>query len=224
MEAVRGYHEAVDPGASMENGVNQLAAKKRAAGRLLEEAAAALQTEPDGVVFGKWIQLIRAAIDGAPADSAPLLRIGHALEDQGRHEAALDFFVEAVRLQPESPLTWTNLGEIRRKLGRWDEALAAYDKALSLDALYLWALAGRGEALRMVGRLDEAVVAFGSAIARAPDHLFALQGLAATLSELGRHRDALPVWEAALRMRPESGFASDGLARCHDALAKELAS
>lgn len=213
----------------MDEGANPMepqavsAGPKEQAADLLDQAIALLAGSTDGTAAAELVRLVRDSLDAPVHDPSPLLRLGHALEDQGRYEVASEFFHAAVRIDPSSPLGWTNLGEICRKLVRWDEALRAYDEALARDHEYLWAIAGRGEALRMLGQLEEAVRAFGSAVERAPEHLFAVQGLAAALSELGRHREALPVWETALRLRPDSGFAHDGLSRCHNALAKENA-
>jgi tetratricopeptide (TPR) repeat protein len=212
----------------MEDGANHVEQQpvvhgpRKQAADLLDQAIVLLAGDPDGGSSAALVRMVRTGLDAPPHDPTHLLRLGHALEDQGRFEVAAEFFQEAVKVDPSSPLAWTNLGEICRKLVRWDAALQAYDEALARDSEYLWAIAGRGEALRMLGLLDDAVTAFRSAVDRAPEHLFAVQGLAAAaLSELGRHREALPVWETALRLRPESGFANDGLSRCHNELAKE---
>ena len=169
------------------------------------------------------LRLALRTIDSRKVDVTALIDAGHRLEDQGRYEVASEYYKEAVRLEPDAPRSWTNLGEAHRKLEAWDKAADAYGRALDADPDYLWALAGRGESLRMLGRLEDSVKPFQRALAKSPDNLLCLQGLAAALSELQRHREALPHWERALRLRPDSGFASDGLARCHAAMAAESA-
>ncbi len=165
------------------------------------------------------LRLALRALESRRVDVTSLIDTGHRLEDLGRFELAAEFYTEAVRLEPDAPRGWTNLGEARRKLQHWEPAVDAYQRAIAVDPQYVWALAGLGESLRMMGRLEEALQPFEQALQRSPDNLFCLQGLAAALSELGRHREALPHWEHAVRLRPDSGFASDGLSECHRALA-----
>lgn len=190
---------------------------------LLDEALVAIERDPAASFARSAVRLARAALDARAVDPEELIRTGLLLEEQGRFEIAAEYYEEAAAIDPTSARSWTNLGEVRRRLSRWDDALRAYDAALQHQPGYLWALAGRAEALRMLGQLEACVDPFQRALERAPDHVLAVQGLAAALSELGRHREALALWERALRLRPESGFASDGLARCQDALAAEAA-
>lgn len=59
---------------------------------------------------------------------------GKTLNDEGKHEEALTYLDEAIRLDPALALAYVNRGMSYRKLGRMDEALADYNKAIELDA------------------------------------------------------------------------------------------
>jgi len=51
----------------------------------------------------------------------------------GRYDEALANQDQALKLQPEDPLLWTNRGIVLARSGRYEEALASCDKALELQ-------------------------------------------------------------------------------------------
>lgn len=65
------------------------------------------------------------AID-AYNEGTPLLR-------QNNYEDALPHFQKAVKIDPNFPYAWDNIGICQRRLGNLDKALEAYKKSLAID-------------------------------------------------------------------------------------------
>jgi tetratricopeptide (TPR) repeat protein len=68
--------------------------------------------------------------------------LGTALLDEGRHEEALKAFDTAVRIKPDDPELWVNLGNALANMKRLSDAVAAYQRALEVDT-HNWAAAYR---------------------------------------------------------------------------------
>jgi len=79
-----------------------------------------------------------------------------------RNEKTL--FASAVRVVPESPRNWYNLGRALEAEGRLDEALDAFRRARTLDPSDYHAWGQEGEILIQQGRSDEARVPIATAL------------------------------------------------------------
>ena len=101
----------------------------------------------------------------------------NALAALGEHDAARQEYLEAIRLAPNEPCVWKNLGSIYNHLKNYDEELKCYDKALSLDPNHVEALVSKGVTLiTALGRLrdgtamlEQALSKDGTFEARCPD-------------------------------------------------------
>lgn len=100
-------------------------------------AARRLDASLDALVAGDYRAAVASAQDAAalnPLAVAPLHAEATALELSGRDEEARARYREAVRLQPENPQTWYELGRFEYEvLGDADEALVYLDRAWHLD-------------------------------------------------------------------------------------------
>ena len=74
----------------------------------------------------------RRALATAPAHVSALTLLGVIHIDMARHAEAEPIFDHLLKLQPDEPAFWMNLGTARRGSGRYDEALAAYARAAAL--------------------------------------------------------------------------------------------
>lgn len=77
-------------------------------------------------------RLAREQLRADPGHVDVLLLLGISVQMQGRPGEAVACFDELTRLQPDSPLHWSNLGSVLREAGRGDDAEAAYKRALAL--------------------------------------------------------------------------------------------
>lgn len=63
---------------------------------------------------------------------------------------------EAIKLRPDLPEAWNELGHAIKSQGRYEESIAAYEQALRLRPSYPQALEYLGEAYVLLGRLGDA--------------------------------------------------------------------
>ncbi len=66
-------------------------------------------------------------------------------------------FSKAIKLKPNLPHLYVNLGNVRSKLGFHNEAIADYNKALILKPDYIEAYYNRGILYKKIGLEEEAL-------------------------------------------------------------------
>jgi len=108
------------------------------------------------------------------------------LEIHGNFEAAVKEYAAVVRLRPEAPDAYVNLGAAYKKTGDLEKALASYDQALELRPDHIAALTNRGWVFVAQERWDKARSDFELVLRTNPKDQAALQGLARVLE---RRRD-----------------------------------
>ena len=52
---------------------------------------------------------------------------------QGKYDEAIKAYDEAIRLDPNLAMAWSNKGNALTGQGKYDEAMKAYDEAIRLD-------------------------------------------------------------------------------------------
>ncbi|MGE5275055.1 MAG: O-antigen ligase family protein [Verrucomicrobiota bacterium] len=115
-----------------------------ASGRLVDSAYSAIAAgnTPAAVSDGRSARWLN------PLATAPLLALGDAESARAADRAALRYYGDAVRLQPENSNTWYALGSFEFFTGRYRAALHDLDRAYGLDPY--------GPAGRPGGLLDQA--------------------------------------------------------------------
>ena len=78
---------------------------------------------------------------------------------------------EALKIEPDNPLGWSNLASMNGRLNRHVQALACADRALEIDPDMVEAHLHRARAAQMLGR-REIVSAVSAALARLPTEKF----------------------------------------------------
>src|SRR5580658_2385701 len=102
-------------------------------------------------------RLYQQALLMEPNSFAPRHMLGVIRFQQGRSLEAIDLITAALKLNPQIPAAWVNLGHVQAASARPEEAVASYRKALQLapaQALVLNALAAQ---LLRLGRQEEAL-------------------------------------------------------------------
>lgn len=117
--------------------------------------------------------------------------------------AALTFYGQAIKLQPDYYDYWFNQGLTLFHLQRFEEAIAAYDHALSLKPDFAKAWYNRGGVLGELGDFDGAIASFDQAIAFKPDYQEAWASRGLALLKLGLIWEAISSYEQALTLQPE---------------------
>ena len=129
-------------------------------------------------------------------DSLHLLRVIKG--QQNDFAAAVPFFEQALRVNPESASAFSNFGNVLQALGRYNGALASFDRSLALRPDNPKALMHRGDALRKLSRPDEALASYDRALLLQPGYADALVHRGGVLIDLGRHEEAVAAFRTAL--------------------------
>lgn len=89
---------------------------------------------------------------------------GNALQAEGDALAAIDHYVQALTLAPDSVQTLYNLGTALQTLGRHGDAKTYFCQALALSPDFTEAWSNRGVAAHELGHFDEAIDCFQRAL------------------------------------------------------------
>ncbi|MDC7787912.1 tetratricopeptide repeat protein [Rhodoplanes sp. TEM] len=125
-----------------------------------------------------------------------------ALKAQGRLEAAVKRYREAIEVAPQSVVAHNNLANVLTELGRTDEAVAHLRAALAAAPAAVQVHNNLGNALRRQGDTAAAVAYYRQAIAHKPDFAEAHLNLGSTLAALGDTAAALAHLDRAVALRP----------------------
>ena len=171
------------------------------------------------------IELLRRAARVAPQE--PLVRGALAemltneaevLQEQGRLDASIPLYREALALNPQAAATWNNLGVALRQRGDIAGAVDAYCRATSVRPDYPEAYNNLSDALRMLGRAEEALAAAREALRLRPDYANAYDHMGSALLNLGRREEAVAAHQTAIRRDPNSAHAHNNLGNALAAL------
>lgn len=119
---------------------------------LLQELERALNAQD----WRRAIDMARDALAGGLVHPLTLNLRALWLEQQGRHEEALNDLVQASNLAPRDVTVLNALGLCLSHLGRLDEAIAAFNKAIEAQADFAPAYLNRGLASETLGDLATA--------------------------------------------------------------------
>lgn len=111
---------------------------------------------------------LEAALRAAPDDAMAHWQFAQVCDDAGDGAAARRLRERAVRVLPESPLAWADLGAQLARDRQTDGAVLALQTATRLAPDYAPAQLDLGDALISIGRVDDGVAAIRNAIATQP--------------------------------------------------------
>ena len=169
--------------------------------------------------------------------------LGVALQAQGRIDAAIAQYREALRIKPDYVHARTNLGKALvgryervvaanpddpvaqyelatalRDAGRHQEAIERFELAIRLEPDYAAAHRGLGGELVAADRLAEAAAHYREALRLAPADVPAHFNLGSTLARLGDLRGAVEQFQRVLELAPDDAEAWGNLAMAYAAL------
>jgi tetratricopeptide (TPR) repeat protein len=129
--------------------------------------------------------------------------LGSVFNEQGKRDAALAQFHQALRLKPDFAEAMNNVGMVLVAQGQMNEATNWFAHALQLKPGYPDALGGWGLALLKCGRTDAAVALCRRAIKVDPRNKTALVNLGTAFATTGNYSEAIEAFESALRLKPD---------------------
>jgi Flp pilus assembly protein TadD len=140
----------------------------------------------------------------------------------GRIDAAVTHYEDALRAAPSSPDLLVNLAVALAQLGREAEARQRLAAALRLDPGHPEAHTVLGALLARAGRLDEAVAHHRESVRASPRLAAARMNLGVALARQGRFEEAEAELREALRLDPGSAEARRNLASALRAQGKSV--
>lgn len=148
--------------------------------------------------------LYETAVKMAPTDVQAVTLLAAFYYRIKRLRDAMRWFKEAIRLQPNMPDNFFNLGKVLNDLGSHEEAETQYKAALAINPGHMLTLNNLGNLILNRGETKQAIKLFKTAIDLDPNHPFAYHNLANALLKKGDTAAALSVTEQGLVCSPKN--------------------
>ncbi|MDQ6865242.1 MAG: tetratricopeptide repeat protein [Thermoproteota archaeon] len=85
-----------------------------------------------------------------------ILLKGNEYLDSRHLSVALDYYDQAIKIDPNYAYVWNNKGWALSNLGKYDEAIECYDTAINIDPNYADAWNNKGVSLRKIEQQEDA--------------------------------------------------------------------
>lgn len=141
------------------------------------------------------------AIDVHPSYRAYNNR-GLVYRKEKNNQKALEFYNEAIKLNPTDAEIYTNRGNIYSEARNFELALKDYNKALAIKPDYPPALDNRGALYGMNGKIDLALNDFNRVIAVDPGYKSAYPNRATAFLDAGKYEEAIKDFNTYLTFKP----------------------
>lgn len=125
------------------------------------------------------------------------------LDDLKSFKNAINDYEAFIKLNPNYPFVYVNLGKALTLLGRYQDAINNYEKALSLKPDFAEVYVDCGTALSLLNRHNEALVYHEKAIKLKPNYAEAYFNFGKALNLLNRHDGAILYYEKAIALKPD---------------------
>jgi tetratricopeptide (TPR) repeat protein len=198
------------------NSLAQLASMPEAFQNDLRIYEAALKNSPDDWIlhrrFGKLMldvgELKTAALhldiarDKYPGEPAFFNDLGDLERQTGRKDSAIQYYRQAIEMNPQNAPSYANLAIVLAGSGRTDEALKEFQRALQINPAFSTAQINYAGLLASLGRLEEAIVEYQKAVTIDSENSMAHYGLAMALTNRGRISEGIEEYQKALKIKP----------------------
>lgn len=150
----------------------------------------------------------------APKDkgSEALIDAGDKLADERKWNEAIDAYLLATRVDPQSADAYVGLGDAYMGVGKWTEALAAYKKAVVLNPQSADAQYALGDAYNTMRMHGDAFAPLVKAIQLDPAFAEAYYGIGYAYLTGQQYEKSLSFLSSAIRLKPDYEDAHYGLA------------
>lgn len=162
-------------------------------------------------VFGKVRIKLAATLEGkinsgheATANIADLCRTGAILDEQGKHEEAIDCYREALWIYPDNLLALFNMGNSFVSLGRQKEAKACYERVIELNPVFIPPYLCLGEICKNLRQLEQAAKYYERVLEIDASSIDAMRGVADVCLAKEKFEEAIEWYQRALDREPLS--------------------
>jgi len=149
-------------------------------------------------VVGMW----RDVVAKAPHHWRGYDSLGHALDELGQYDEAIENRRKSVELNPYYADGHYGLGVTLAKRGKLTEAGQSYLRALRLNPRHVKAYCNLANALRRLGKLKDAEAACRKAIEISPGYAMAHGALGNVLLRQKRYAESIEAYRTVLRLDP----------------------
>lgn len=157
-----------------------------------------------------------------PGHWLPRFLLGRAYTELGRPRLAIKAYDDAIRLNPQLSLNYSQRGMAHLNLGHYQQAIRDFDQAnRSGEDAFLYSQ--RGVALYQLGQLQKALESYDKAIRINPRLVSAYNNRGTAYHTLGQLDKAIDDYDEAIRLNPRFAEAYANRAMVHALLKKSTA-
>ena len=129
--------------------------------------------------------IMRHRLANDPSDASAHFNLGSLLLSRGDFAAAIARFQDALRFEPEAPMTLNDLGVALQSQGKPADAITHFEHALRIQPGYVSARFNLASALATEGKWNEAAINYRQVISAEPSDAAARDQLVALLIRTG---------------------------------------
>ena len=145
--------------------------------------------------------------EGEELDVNDLLNKGVSLAMLGRPEEAIEFYDNALKINPRDADAWANKGTALRRLKKLEQAIECHDEALEINPRLAMAWTNKGSALGDLGKFEQAIECHDKALEINPRLAMTWTNKGAVLDHLGKFEQAIECHDKALEINPRYALA-----------------
>ena len=128
---------------------------------------------------------------------------GGTYDDLDRHEDAIEAYKQAIRVDPEHAIVWTNLGTVYEDLNRHNDAIEAHLQAIKIDPENAKAWYNLGYTYGQLRRFDDAIKAYRQAIKIDPEYSGPWYNLGNAYGQTMRFDNAIGAYQQVIKLDPD---------------------
>ncbi|XP_061083229.1 protein O-mannosyl-transferase TMTC4 isoform X1 [Conger conger] len=151
--------------------------------------------------------LFTSALSVCPLNAKVHYNVGKNLADRGNQSAAIQYYREAVRLNPKYVHAMNNLGNILKERNELVEAEELLSKAVHIQPDFAAAWMNLGIVQNSLQKFADAEQSYWNAIKFRRKYPDCYYNLGRLYADLNRHLDALNAWRNATMLKPEHSLA-----------------
>jgi O-antigen biosynthesis protein len=92
------------------------------------------------------------------------LKKAEAAKNQEQIEDAINYYQEAIKINPNSATAYQSLGDVYLSISQWTEAIKFYQTALEINPNFDWCYYNLGEAYYQIKKWEEAIISYQKAL------------------------------------------------------------
>lgn len=125
-----------------------------------------------------------------------------ALDGQGKYEASVNSYQQAIKLQPNMPDLYYNLGTAYSRLNQFSEAEDAFQKAIKQNPSFFEAYGNLGTIYQRLGNLDAAITSYQAGLKINSQDARGHFNLGTALRDKGDLTAAIASYQQAIKLFP----------------------